>query len=119
MRFVKWALCALALSVCIPASAGKKKMKSLADCTSFSQRGKGDDAMALEIHNSCKVPVDCTVSWRVVCAPDSKRRAVHNKATAFTLTEGGEQTTEASASMCGDEAWNIESVQWGCEPNKE
>jgi len=118
MRSSKWAICALAL-FCVPAFAGKKK-KSLAECTSFKQSEKGDAAMELEVHNSCKVPVDCTVSWRVVCAPDTKkRRSTHEKTAAFTLTEGGEQATEASASVCGDDSWTIESVQWGCEPNKE
>ena len=119
MRFSKWAMCALALSICAPAAFAGKKKKSLADCTSFKQSEKNDVAMDLEIHNSCKVPVDCTVSWRVVCAPDTKRRAVHAKSAAFTLSEGTDQATEASASICGDESWTIESVQWGCEPNKE
>ncbi len=119
-NWARWATCALAISICMPAFAGaKKKKKSLAECTAFSQAEKGEDALELSVHNSCKVPVACSISWRVVCAPDTKRRAVHPKSALFTLTEGGEQSTEASAEFCGDDGWTIEAVQWGCEPSKE
>ena len=118
-KWARWATCALAISICMPAFAGAKKKKSLAECTSFSQAEKGDDALALGIHNSCKVPVACSISWRIVCAPDTKRRAVHPMSQAMRLNEGDEQTTEASASVCGDDGWTIEGVQWGCEPSKD
>ena len=117
----RWATCALALMIAMPALAGKKKTdKSLSDCTSFSQKEKGDDAVEMAVRNGCKAQVDCSISWKVVCAPDSKkRRAVHAKESKFTLLEGSEQTAEASAAVCGDEAWTIQSVTWGCEPSKE
>jgi hypothetical protein len=118
--WARWATCALALSICMPALAGSHAKKSLADCTTFTQKEKGDDAFEMSVHNSCKAQVDCSISWKVVCAPESaKRRAVHPKSSTFTLLEGTEQTAEASAAVCGDEAWTIESVQWGCEPSKD
>ncbi|HEY5949503.1 MAG TPA: hypothetical protein VIV40_28610 [Kofleriaceae bacterium] len=104
----------------LPALAGTHAKKSLADCTSFTQTEKGDDAFVMSVHNSCKAQVDCSISWKVVCAPESqKRRAVHPSSSKFTLVEGTEQTAEASAAVCGDEAWTIESVTWGCEPSKD
>jgi hypothetical protein len=110
--------CALILTVCIPALANTSK--SLSDCTTFVQSEKGDDALTLSVSNSCKVPVDCSVKWRVVCAPDAKkRRAVHEKSSKFTLAEGTAQTTEASAAVCGDDTFAIDHIEWGCEPNKD
>jgi hypothetical protein len=122
MRSTRWArraTCALAISIWIPAAlAGSKK--SLADCTSFRQAEKGDAAIELSIHNSCKVPVDCSISWRVVCAPDApKRRAVHPKSSKLTLGEGAGGTAEATAAICGDDSFSIDSIRWGCELNKD
>ncbi|NVB81596.1 MAG: hypothetical protein HOV81_24595 [Kofleriaceae bacterium] len=104
----------------MPAAFAKTATKSLSDCTSFKQTDKADDKVELAIQNSCKVPVDCKISWRVVCAPDSnKRRAVHQKSEKLKLNEGAGGSAEASAEICGDDAWTIESIQWGCEPNKD
>jgi len=120
-RWARWATCALAISVCVPAAlADKASKKSIADCTTFSQEEKGEDTMQLKIHNSCSIPVDCSVSWRIVCAPESaKRKAVHVDSKKFSLTEGTEQSIEASASVCGDDAFSLDSIKWGCEPNKD
>jgi len=117
----RWAICALAVSICVPAAMAKNKgKKSIADCTSFQQDDKDDDTVNLTVHNSCTIPVDCSVSWRVVCAPDSKtRRAVHDSSKKFSLSTGSEETNEASATVCGDDGWAIESIKWGCEPNKD
>jgi hypothetical protein len=118
--WARWAICAIAVSICVPAAMANKAKKSLADCTTFQQNDKGDDAVDLTIHNSCTVPVDCSVSWRLVCAPDSKtRRSVHDESKKFSLTSGSEQSNEASASICGDDGWSLESIKWGCEPNKD
>jgi hypothetical protein len=119
-RWARWATCALAISICVPALAKTGVKKSLADCTSFQQIEKGEDIIELSVHNSCKVPVDCSIKWRVVCAPDApKRRAVHPKTSKFTLGEGAGSSAEASATMCGDDSFTIDQIQWGCEPNKD
>ncbi len=113
--WARWATCALAASICIPAFAERAK-RSLAACTSFDQAENGDDKVAFTIRNACSIPIDCKVSWRVVCAPDShKRRAVHPGAARFAVGEGGSQSTEASAAVCGDDAWTIDSVRWSCQ----
>jgi hypothetical protein len=117
-RWTRWAICALAVSLCVPAAVAKNK-KSLADCTSFRQSDKDDDTVEMTVANSCTIPVDCSLSWRVVCAPDSKRRSVHDSSTKFSLTTGSEQKSEATATVCGDDAWSIDSIKWGCEPNKD
>jgi hypothetical protein len=118
-RWARWATCALAITVCAPAFADRSP-RSLSSCTNFDQAEKGDDSVAFTIHNACSIPVDCSVSWRVVCAPESrKRRAVHSGMAKLAITEGGSQSAEASAAACGDAGWTIDSVQWRCEPNKD
>ncbi|MEO7736065.1 MAG: hypothetical protein ABIY55_34225 [Kofleriaceae bacterium] len=108
----------LTASICAPAIADRAR--SLAECTSFDQANAGDAKVAFTIHNTCTIPIDCAVSWRVVCAPDSKkRRTAHPSSAKFALTAGGGDTAEASAAACGDDGWTIDSVQWSCAPNKE
>ena len=120
LKWARWATCALAISICVPAATAGKAKKTIADCTSFEQNDKDDDTVEMKVQNSCTIPVDCSVSWRVVCAPDSaKRRSVHASSKAFSLTEGSGQSAEASAAICGDDGWQLDSIKWGCEPNKE
>ncbi|HET7499376.1 MAG TPA: hypothetical protein VFK02_00170 [Kofleriaceae bacterium] len=118
-RWARWATCALAITICVPAFADRQA-RSLSSCTSFDQADKGDDKVAFTIHNACSIPVDCSVSWRVVCAPESKkRRASHPALVKLAILEGGSQSAEASAAVCGDAGWTIDSVAWRCEPNKD
>ena len=117
-------VCALALVSGIasaqPTPAKIKPARSLADCTSFDQTDKSDDTVEFTVKNSCSVPLDCSLSWRVVCAPDSKkRRNVHASSSKFSLTTGTEETRKASATVCGDDPWTIDSVEWSCAPNKD
>lgn len=117
-KWARWATCALAISICVPALADRKR--SLSDCTVFDQADKGDDAVAFTIRNTCTIPVDCAITWRVVCAPTSKkRRSVHPSTAKLAINEGAAQSTDATASVCGDDGWAIEDVQWSCQPNKD
>ena len=119
--WARWATCALAISICVPALAENVvSRKSISECTSFTQKEKDEATLSIELRNSCSMPVDCKVTWRVVCAPDApKRRASHAKSSKFTLKEGAEQTLEASAALCGDDSFTLDHVTWGCEPNKD
>jgi hypothetical protein len=118
LRSARWVCFALAL-VSLSASADEHK-KSVGDCAAFDQVSKGDDEMAFTIKNACSMPLDCTIEWRVVCAPASKkRRAVHPTSAKLALVDGTSQTREASAAVCGDDDWTIDSVGWSCEPNKD
>jgi hypothetical protein len=124
MRATTWArraLYALAISICIPALAlADHSPRSVAACTSFDQTEKDDAKVEFTIHNTCSIPLDCSVSWRVVCAPDSKkRRAAHPNAAKFALIQGAADSALASAVVCGDDGWTIDSVQWSCQPNKD
>jgi len=120
--WASWATCALAIMIAVPvatADRGSSK-KSLADCTSFDQSDKDETTVEFTVHNTCSIPVDCSVSWRVVCAPDSKkRRSAHPAATTVTISDGSSQSAEASAAVCGDDGWVIDSVRWSCEANKD
>ena len=122
---VRWASCVLALAFSIvPASVGPasadRARHSVAACASFDQVDRGDDRVAFTIHNACSIPVDCSVSWRVVCAPDAKkRRASHPGSARLAISEGTTGSAEASAAICGDDAWVIDAVVWRCQPNKD
>ncbi len=125
-RWARWASCALAVSltasitVSFSGSAFADRPRSLAACTSFDQTSPAETKVAFTIHNTCTIPIDCAVSWRVVCAPDSKkRRNAHPSSAKFALTAGGGDTAEASAAVCGDDGWTIDAVQWSCTPNKD
>ena len=118
--WTRWAACALAITVCLPVAVADRGKKSIALCTSFGQEDKDDDKVQFTINNTCTIPVDCSITWRVVCAPESKkRRAVHAGAAKLALTTSSTQTAEASAAICGDAGWSIDSISWSCEPNKE
>ena len=117
--WAKWATCALAITIAMPiAFAGGKK--SVASCTTFDQVDKDDDKVEFTIHNACSMPIDCSIKWRVVCAPDAKsRKAVHPKSLKLQVTTNSTSATEASAAVCGDDSWTIDSVHWSCEANKD
>jgi hypothetical protein len=118
IRLARRATYALALSLAIPAAADRHR--SVADCTSFDQADRGEDAIAFTIKNRCTMPVDCTISWQVVCAPASKkRRAVHASAAKLVLASGDSSSAEATASVCGDDTWVIADVSWNCAANSD
>src|SRR4051812_29556079 len=105
--WARWATCALAIMIIVPAAtADRGDKRTIATCTSFDQTDKDADTVELSIHNSCSMPVDCTMSWRVVCAPESKkRRAVHPGSSKLALISAGTGSAQASATVCGDDAW--------------
>ncbi len=118
--WTRWATCALAITICVPAAVADKSKKSIADCTSFGQEDKGEDKVQFTIHNTCSIPVDCSISWRLVCAPQSKkRRAAHAGGAKLALTNGSMQMAEASAAVCGDDGWSLDNIIWSCQPNQE
>lgn len=111
-------VCALALLSTV--ASAQPKSRSLADCTSFDQQDKDDVTVDLTVRNSCSIPVDCTVSWKVVCAPKSKkRRSEHPESRKLSLVEGTAGSAQASAAVCGDDAWSIEAIEWSCAPNQD
>ena len=114
--WARWATCALVLSIYDPARADR----SLSACTTFDQVEEGDAKVAFIIRSACIMPIECQVSWRVVCATESKkRRALYPSAVTFTLADGRSETTEASAAVCGGDSWAIDSVRWRCQPAKD
>lgn len=119
MSWARWATCALALSLSLPAAADRHS-RSVSECTTFDQSDKGEDAIAFTIRNSCSVPVDCSITWQVVCAPASKkRRSVHPSTTKLSLTSGSTSSADASAAVCGDDSWQIADVSWSCAVNND
>ena len=84
--WTRWAACAVALSICVPVALADRGTKSISTCTSFAQEDKGDDKVEFKIHNTCTIPVDCTISWRVVCAPESKKRRADRRQVSSKLS---------------------------------
>lgn len=122
MSWARWATCALALSLVMPVATADRRSsrKSLDSCTAFDQIDKSEDTLELAVHSTCTIPIDCAISWRVVCAPDSKkRRAVHRGSAKLVLGASASGTAQASAAVCGDDAWTIDAISWACEPSKE
>jgi len=118
--WTRWATCALAISISVPVAVADRGTKSISDCTSFGQQDKGDDKVEFTIHNTCTIPVDCSITWRLVCAPESKkRRAQHAGGAKLALTTSSMQTAEASAAVCGDAGWSLDNIAWSCQPNKD
>jgi hypothetical protein len=117
-RRARWATCALALSLSLPAAADRHR--SVSDCTTFDQTDSGEVAVDFTIKNTCSVPLDCAFSWRVVCAPASKkRRSVHPSSARLALLGGTASSASASASVCGDDSWAIDEISWSCQPSKD
>ena len=118
--WARWATCALAAMIIIPSVSGASSKKSLDDCTSFEQVETSDEAMDLKIQSTCSIPIDCSVSWRVVCAPESKkRRNAHRSSAKMQFPTVDTKSAQASAAVCGDDPWILDSINWSCEPNKE
>ncbi|MEO8843701.1 MAG: hypothetical protein ABI591_29340 [Kofleriaceae bacterium] len=109
------------MSVLLPAVVADASKKSLADCTTFDQADKGEDAVQFTVKNTCSIPVDCTFSWRVVCAPQSKkRRSVHaGDAKVSLVADTGSSTKDVSAAVCGDDSFSIEGIEWSCAANND
>jgi len=119
VSWARWATCALAIAFVVPAAADRRR-RSLDDCVRFEQTDPGDDAVAFTIHNACAVPIDCAVSWRMVCAPRSqRRRAAHAASAKLAIADGASQRAEASAAACGKDGWVIDSVLWRCQPSND
>jgi len=118
----RWATCALAMMIGLPVVAvaeGTTKIKSISNCTSFDQSDKGDDAVELNVHNSCAVQIDCTVTWKVTCVDAKKHKTAHPEEHKLSVTEGTSSSLDASAAVCGDNSWQIDDISWSCQPPKD
>lgn len=111
-----------AVAVAAPgsAAAGKKKVRSkktpVSVCAHFDQLDREDDGVDLVVANRCEVKLSCSVSWTLVCAPDTAAAARSQHASAFALEVGRDQSTLASPAVCGNDGWVIDDVTWSCQP---
>jgi len=117
--------CVLALLVCLciptlAAADDPPRRRPVSACTRFDQRASGEDAVDLVVANRCAIPVDCSVTWTVTCAPESpKRRSTKREGAAFRLEPTTSQTTTASAARCGGDGWQITAITWSCAPARD
>jgi hypothetical protein len=122
----RWASCALALCLAIPtplalADEGERKKpsrKTVAECTSFEQTDREtEDGVDFSVRNACSMPVSCSLSWALTCAPASKKSRSRKVDThAFQLDADNGITLTASTARCGDDGWAIDSITWSCAP---
>ena len=121
------AWCALALCLAIPTELAladdndnrrKPSRKTVAECTSFEQTDREtEDGVDFSVRNACSMPVSCSLSWALTCAPESKKRRSRKVDThAFQLDADNGITLTASAVRCGDDGWAIDSITWSCAP---
>jgi hypothetical protein len=123
----RWATFALALTIALPAAADrkpdvkKKERKSVSECTSFDQRDREDEeGVDFSVNNSCSMPVSCSMSWTVTCAPDSKkRRSRKSDSKSFALDADNGITLTASTARCGDDGWSVGDISWACSPSQD
>jgi hypothetical protein len=125
----RWAGSALALlSLLVSTTAGADKdavrkkpaRQSIADCATFVQKDSGETTVDFTVDNACSIPVECTVTWSLTCAPDvPKRRSKKFEGASFTLASTETKTTTASADRCGSDGWAIADVSWSCAPSKD
>ena len=114
------ALVSLVVSSPINADTAKKKKLAVSDCATFDQKDSGEATVDFTVDNSCSIAVECTVTWSVTCAPDSrKRRSKKFEGASFTLAATEVKTTTATADRCGDDGWSIDDVSWSCAPSKD
>lgn len=113
------ALALVCLSSTVGADGGRRRARSISECASFSQRDSADDAVDFSVANGCTMPIECTITWTVVCAPDTKRVSRKQAGAAFTLAPTESRTATASAAACGDDGWAIDDVSWQCGPAKD
>jgi hypothetical protein len=122
IRGARWAVVAVALvfaSQTAVADKHKRRVKvreSVAACTSFDQVDRADDSLDFVVGNTCDVAVACSVSWTVICAPETKAARRHQHGQAFSLATAQTQSTNADAGTCGSQAWAIDNIVWACQP---
>ena len=133
-RRARWVTYALALAIAIPSTLAttasaedktptvtKKKRRSVAECTSFDQRDRDEeDGVDFAVHNACAIPVSCSVSWALTCAPESrKRKSRRHDNKRFQLDAAHGISVTATTTHCGDDSWSIDRISWSCEPAKD
>jgi hypothetical protein len=110
--------CLLAVSAAPTIASAERRKGSVAACTSFSQADRDDDLVEFTIASTCTVPLACKLSWKLTCAPESrKRRRALPASASFRIEASSSEVRTASAAACGDDGWVIDHVQWSCAPS--
>jgi hypothetical protein len=130
-RRARGASSALALSVAIAVvvpsplaladDRRKPSRRTVAECTAFEQTDREtEDGVDFSIRNACSMPVTCSLSWAVTCAPESKKRRSRKvDSHDFQLDADAAITLTASTARCGDDGWAIDGISWSCAPARD
>jgi hypothetical protein len=98
--------------------AGKaKKVRGVRRCVDFKQSLAGDEeSVDLQLTNSCKFEILCSVEWEVQCSSSEGTRTADEAKEATTLEFSESWDLNASASAC-ERDWEIKNVSWQCVAN--
>jgi hypothetical protein len=111
------AACLLSIITGASIASADRRRGSVSACTTFTQADRDDDLVDFTIASTCTVPLACRVSWRLTCAPESrKRRRSLPSSTSFRIAASSSEQRTASAAACGDDGWVIDRVTWSCAP---
>ena len=136
----RWALCACLLTItnpfqtqdaataqAQPKKSGKakkarkggkaKKVRSVRRCVNFKQSlGSDESSVDLQLTNSCKFEVLCSVEWEVQCSSSKGTRTEDESKKGTTLGHSESWDLNASANVCESD-WEIKNVSWQCVAN--
>ncbi len=70
--------------------------------------------MRFELHNTCALPVVCSLSWSVHCRGSAESPG--ERSSSLELTVGATDGVVASGSACGRDGWDIDGIRWSCQP---
>ncbi len=89
------------------------KQPTIRGCPAFHQSRAGDDGLRFELHNTCKVPVACELSWAVHCRGGGDSPGA--RSSHLDLAVDARDAVVASGSACGAAGWDIDDIHWTCQ----
>lgn len=99
------------------AIAKPKAKKRVARCVRYNQVLGGDkQSVDISLRNRCRVPMTCSVEWKITCDADEADAEPRDFAKVVELGKGMRESVNASAAACGDDGWAVDDIKWDCEP---
>ena len=90
------------------------KQRTLTNCPTFRQSRLGNEGLRFEFHNTCALPVVCSLSWSVHCRGSAESPG--ERASTLQLAVGATDGVVASGNACGRDGWDIDGIRWSCQP---
>ncbi len=92
----------------------KRSAKTVRKCVNFTQTlGSDEESVDLQLTNSCKFEVECTVQWELQCSSERGAQVADESSKATTLEQSQSWDLRASTDAC-EVDWEIKNVSWQC-----